>query len=51
MADNIERLSTTLGDRSRIERELVAGGMATVYLAEDLKHDRELAINPVKPAH
>ena len=35
-----ERLTTALADRYRIERELGQGGMATVYLAHDLKHDR-----------
>ena len=35
-----ERLRASLADRYRIERELGAGGMATVYLAEDLKHQR-----------
>ena len=39
-----ERLGTALADRYRIERELGAGGMATVYLARDLKHDRDVAI-------
>ena len=38
------RLSAALADRYRIERELGAGGMATVYLARDLKHDRDVAI-------
>jgi serine/threonine-protein kinase len=38
------RLSTALSDRYRIERELGAGGMAHVFLAEDLKHDRRVAI-------
>jgi serine/threonine-protein kinase len=42
-----ERLRTALADRYRIERELGAGGMATVYLAHDLKHDREVAIKVV----
>ena len=36
--------ATTLASRYRIERELGAGGMATVYLARDLKHDRDVAI-------
>src|SRR5512145_2138165 len=40
---------TALTDRYRIERELGAGGMATVYLAEDLKHDRKVAIKVLKP--
>ncbi|HET7585851.1 MAG TPA: protein kinase [Gemmatimonadaceae bacterium] len=39
-----ERLAAVLADRYRIERELGAGGMATVYLAEDLKHHRRVAI-------
>ena len=38
------RLSEALADRYRIERELGAGGMATVYLAYDLRHDRHVAI-------
>jgi len=37
-------LGAALADRYRIERELGAGGMATVYLAHDLKHDRDVAI-------
>jgi serine/threonine protein kinase len=36
----LKRLRASLADRYRIERELGAGGMATVYLARDLKHDR-----------
>jgi serine/threonine-protein kinase len=47
--DTIERLKAALADRYRIERELGAGGMATVYLAEDLKHDRKVAIKVLKP--
>jgi eukaryotic-like serine/threonine-protein kinase len=38
-----------LADRYTIERELGAGGMATVYLAQDLKHDRQVAIKVLKP--
>jgi eukaryotic-like serine/threonine-protein kinase len=45
----MERLAASLADRYRIERELGAGGMATVYLAEDLKHDRKVAIKVLKP--
>ncbi len=44
-----DRLSAALADRYRIERELGAGGMATVYLAADLKHDRKVAIKVLKP--
>jgi serine/threonine-protein kinase len=38
-----------LADRYRIERELGAGGMATVYLARDLKHDRDVAVKVLRP--
>ncbi|HSE45523.1 MAG TPA: protein kinase, partial [Gemmatimonadales bacterium] len=44
-----QRLSTALADRYRIERELGQGGMATVYLAEDLKHHRKVAIKILRP--
>ena len=43
------RLATALADRYRIDRELGQGGMATVYLAEDLKHKRSVAIKVLKP--
>src|SRR5580765_2127976 len=49
MADPLSRLSTALSDRYRIERELGQGGMATVYLAQDLKHDRRVAIKVLRP--
>ncbi len=49
MTDPIERLRASLADRYRIERELGAGGMATVYLAHDLKHDRPVALKVLKP--
>src|SRR5688572_1449605 len=39
----------SLADRYRIERELGAGGMATVYLAHDLRHDRDVAIKVLHP--
>ncbi len=44
-----QRLTSALAERYRIERELGAGGMATVYLAEDLKHDRQVAIKVLRP--
>jgi serine/threonine-protein kinase len=44
-----ERLAAALADRYRIEREIGEGGMATVYLAEDLKHDRSVALKVLKP--
>jgi serine/threonine-protein kinase len=45
----IERLASALSDRYKIERELGSGGMATVYLAEDLKHERQVAIKVLRP--
>jgi Tol biopolymer transport system component len=45
----LDRLAASLSDRYRIERELGAGGMATVYLAQDLKHDRQVAIKVLRP--
>ena len=44
-----DRLLAALGDRYRIDRELGAGGMATVYLAHDLKHDRDVALKVLRP--
>ena len=49
MSLDTTRLSTALADRYRIERELGQGGMATVYLAEDLKHKRKVAVKVLKP--
>ena len=49
MPDAPARLVEALADRYRIERELGAGGMATVYLAEDLKHHRKVAIKVLRP--
>ncbi|MDX1675794.1 MAG: serine/threonine-protein kinase, partial [Longimicrobiales bacterium] len=45
----IERLNAALEGRYRIERELGQGGMATVYLAHDIKHDRRVALKVLKP--
>jgi len=49
MTDVMERLSAALADRYKIESELGAGGMATVYLAEDLKHHRKVAVKVLRP--
>ena len=45
----LERLATAVGDRYRVERELGQGGMAVVFLAEDLKHHRRVALKVLKP--
>ncbi|HSM05632.1 MAG TPA: serine/threonine-protein kinase, partial [Longimicrobiales bacterium] len=49
MTDISSRLRTALADRYRIEHELGEGGMATVYLAEDLRHGRKVALKVLKP--
>jgi Tol biopolymer transport system component len=49
VADPTDRLATALADRYRIERELGAGGMATVYLAQDVRHDRKVALKVLRP--
>ncbi len=49
MPDTFERLKAALADRYAIERELGSGGMATVYLAEDLKHHRKVAVKVLRP--
>ena len=49
MADSFDRLKTALADRYAIEEEIGAGGMATVYLAEDLKHHRKVAVKVLRP--
>jgi len=49
MADLLERLKVALADRYRIEQELGSGGMATVYLAQDLKHERQVAVKVLRP--
>ncbi len=49
ISDVLARLTSALADRYRIDRELGAGGMATVYLAHDIKHDRDVAIKVLHP--
>ena len=49
MSDATARLNAALEGRYAIERELGEGGMATVYLADDLKHERKVALKVLKP--
>ncbi|MGH7675350.1 MAG: serine/threonine-protein kinase, partial [Gemmatimonadales bacterium] len=49
MTDSVDRLKAALAGRYAIERELGSGGMATVYLAEDLKHHRNVALKVMRP--
>ena len=49
MAETVSRLSGALAGRYTIERELGEGGMATVYLARDVRHDRKVALKVLKP--
>ncbi|MFI5311164.1 MAG: protein kinase [Gemmatimonadales bacterium] len=49
MTQQTERLNAALAGRYRIERHVGEGGMATVYLCEDLKHDRKVALKLLKP--
>jgi len=49
MSAPVEKLTAALADRYHIERELGQGGMATVYLAADLKHDRQVAVKVLRP--
>lgn len=49
MSDPVERLRTALRDTYTLERQVGQGGMATVYLALDLKHDRRVAIKVLRP--
>ncbi|MFN9256866.1 MAG: protein kinase domain-containing protein, partial [Gemmatimonas sp.] len=49
MSDVLARLTSSLADRYRVERELGAGGMATVFLAHDLRHERDVAIKVLHP--
>jgi eukaryotic-like serine/threonine-protein kinase len=49
VTDIADRLRAGLADRYRLERELGHGGMATVYLAEDLRHHRAVAVKVLRP--
>ena len=49
VSDTLERLRLVLADRYAVERELGRGGMATVFLAQDLRHDRKVAIKVLRP--
>src|SRR5512132_3996495 len=49
MPETQSRLQVALSDRYRIEREIGAGGMATVFLAQDLRHDRRVALQLLRP--
>ena len=49
LSPNLARLQAALADRYRVERELGRGGMATVFYAWDLKHDRPVALKLLHP--
>src|SRR5580765_505105 len=49
MPELLGRLQSALADRYRLDREAGAGGMATVYLAEDVRHDRRVALKVLRP--
>ena len=49
MPELLNRLQAALSDRYRLESEIGAGGMATVYLAQDLRHDRRVALKVLRP--
>src|SRR5213594_1344825 len=49
MVDTFQQLRAALADRYTIEHELGRGGMATVYLAQDVKHHRPVAIKVLRP--
>src|SRR4051812_43778713 len=49
MLDTVQRLAAALADRYTIERQIGSGGMATVYLPRELKHDRGVALKVLRP--
>jgi serine/threonine protein kinase len=49
MPELLSRLQSALADRYRLDREVGAGGMATVYLAQDIRHDRRVAVKVLRP--
>ncbi len=49
MTDQFEKLQAALAGRYVVEHELGTGGKATVYLADDLKHDRKVAVKVLRP--
>jgi len=49
MSEIMDRFFAAVAGRYRIEREIGSGGMATVYLARDLKHDRDVAVKVLRP--
>lgn len=49
MPDTMQRLQVGLAGRYREDRQLGSGGMATVYPAHDLKHDRDVALEVLRP--
>jgi serine/threonine protein kinase len=49
VSDPLDRLRRAIADRYAIEREIGSGGMATVYLAQDVKHERQVALKVLRP--
>ncbi len=49
MASSLEDLRAALAGRYKIDREIGQGGMATVYLADDLRHERKVAVKVLRP--
>src|SRR3954466_7021918 len=49
LPDLLVRVQAALADRYRLQEEVGAGGMATVYLAQDLRHDRKVAVKVLRP--